>query len=153
MGKLRPGRHKDVKPCTISWFQISRLRQTRNPGLNAPTLYCHLPQSLLAPSRPLACPVSLGKCFLLCLLKSYPSSRYCLLSHSGLVRCPVSPWPLELWCHFRYSQNWDSSKGWNLPSSGKGCVSLGLSLQTEIFGKTEPVFSAICSPTPPNHTA
>ena len=38
-----------------------------------------------------------------------------------------------------------------MPSSGKGCVSLGLSPQTEIFGETEPVFSATCSPTPADH--
>lgn len=42
----------------------------------------------------------------------------------------------------------------SLPSIGKDSMSLGLSLQNGILGKTEPtVHSSLCSSTPPSHTA
>ena len=73
--KLRPGRHKDVKPCAISWSQISRLSRLETRDLLTPQSQAASPKprtSILAPSWPCTCPVSLGKCFLLCLLKPYP---------------------------------------------------------------------------------
>lgn len=45
MGKLRPERLKEVKPCAPSWSRISRLSQTCNPGFSDPTLLCCLSQT------------------------------------------------------------------------------------------------------------